>query len=321
MKKNHLLTLVKASVSILLMWYLFTYRISFDELHNSVVSINISMIALAIFTFTLSCAAGALQWKTILRLAGIKTPATEVFRLYFVGLFFNNFLPANVGGDAVKIFDLGKSTGDPVKVFCGTLLDRLIGLLALTLLALLAVIVAFVFEVELPAVEPLLLALVVWAVLLVVLLSKRVGTLVRNIFKSIKLGIIAEKLDQFTVEFRLYRTQLSELSGVLLLAGGVQFLRIMTHVFFAVGIGLVLTGVQVLQLFVLIPMLGILIALPISIGGLGVREMAAGSLFVALGVVATTSDAVAMELGTWFVQVLVSLSGGILFLIGIKKEK
>jgi len=108
---------------------------------------------------------------------------------------------------------------------------------------------------------------------------------------------------------------------VLILAGGVQFLRIMTHVFFALGIGLLLTGVQVLQLFVLVPMLGILIALPISIGGLGVREMAAGSLFVALGVVATTSDAVAMELGTWFVQVLVSLSGGVLFFIGIKKEK
>ncbi|MBT3317436.1 flippase-like domain-containing protein [bacterium] len=321
MNKKHFQTFLKAAISVLLMWYLFTYRISVDELMDSVVSVNLSMIALAVFTFALSCAAGALQWQTILRLAGIKTPAAEVFRLYFVGLFFNNFLPANVGGDAVKIFDLGKSTGDPVKVFCGTLLDRLIGLLALTLLALLAVVVAIVVEVDLPAIEPLLFALVVWAALLVVLLSKRVGALVRNILRSIKLGIIAEKLDQFTIEFRLYRTRLSELSGVLLLAGGVQFLRIMTHVFFALGIGLVLNGVQVLQLFVLVPMLGILIALPISIGGLGVREMAAGSLFVALGVVATTSDAVAMELGTWLVQVLVSLSGGVLFFIGMKKEK
>jgi glycosyltransferase 2 family protein len=321
LNKKHLQTLLKATVSILLMAYLFKYQISFSELQKSVVSLNYAMITLAISTFAVSCFGGAMQWKTILRLAGVGTPVKEIIRLYFVGLFFNNFLPANVGGDAVKIFDLGKTTGDPVKVFCGTLLDRLIGLLALTLLALFAVIASIVSGVALPAIEPLILALVAWIVLLVILLSRRAGNFVRDFLKTIKLGSVAHKLEQFTAEFVLYRKSLIELSGVLLLASAVQLLRILTHVFFAIGIGLVLSGEQVLQLFVLVPMLGILIALPISIGGLGVREMAAGSLFVALGVVATTSDAVAMELGTWLVQVFVSLSGGILFFIGVKEKQ
>ena len=40
-------------------------------------------------------------------------PAGEIRRLYFIGLFFNNFLPANIGGDAYKIVDLGRRENGP----------------------------------------------------------------------------------------------------------------------------------------------------------------------------------------------------------------
>ena len=36
---------------------------------------------------------------------------TKLGRLYYIGLFFNNFLPGSVGGDVIRIYYLGKTTG------------------------------------------------------------------------------------------------------------------------------------------------------------------------------------------------------------------
>lgn len=312
---------LKAAISIFLLIYLFKTKVSLPELVDSIHAVNYLMLSVALATFVVSCVAGALQWNSILRMAGVTTPASEIVRLYFIGLFFNNFLPANIGGDAVKIFDLGKTTGKPVKVFCGTLLDRVIGLLALNIFALVAVFLSIIFEIDLPKYELLVVSFFAWSVILSILLSQRAGLIAIKFLQQIKLLAISQRLEQFRSEFKLYREQVSGLLVVLLIALGVQLLRILTHLFFAAGIGLVFSGTQLLQLFVLIPMLGILIALPISIGGLGVREMAAGTLFVSLGVVATASDAVAMELGTWIIQVIVSLIGGFFFLTGKRKLK
>ena len=63
-------------------------------------------------------------------------------------------------------------------------------------------------------------------------------------------------------------------------------------------------------------LLGILIALPVSLNGLGLREVAAAELFVTSGVVAMDSQAVAVEFLAYLAQVLVSLAGGVFFLVG-----
>ena len=55
--------------------------------------------------------------------------------IYWVGLFFNNFLPGNVGGDLVKVSDVAVNTGNVARTVAGTLLDRMLGLCALVFVA------------------------------------------------------------------------------------------------------------------------------------------------------------------------------------------
>jgi hypothetical protein len=61
------------------------------------------------------------------------------------------------------------------------------------------------------------------------------------------------------------------------------------------------------EFFVIIPVLAVLLALPISIGGIGVRESAAVELFGHVGVAG--APAVGMQVTVFLLQILVTLPG------------
>lgn len=54
---------------------------------------------------------------------------------HYIGIYFNNFLPAMIGGDSAKIYYLGKQQGY-LSTTTSVFLDRFLGFLALTLIAL-----------------------------------------------------------------------------------------------------------------------------------------------------------------------------------------
>ena len=320
MNRRRLILLMKTAISIALIAVL-VQRISGDDLWRTLRDPEWGWLCAAVLVFGLSALGGAVQWTWILDIPGISVSRREMIRLYFIGLFFNNFLLGNVGGDAVKIYDLGRRRQRTVGVLCGTLLDRVIGLSGLTLLAMLAFPAALLLDLSLPPFAPLLVAMAVWLAALVVLLSRRVNRLLRRLLAATPLNGLIERTADFRSEFEIYRRNRMRLARVGLLTLLVQALRIVTHVLVALGLGLAMDPGRVLQLFVLIPLLGILVALPISINGLGVREMAAAGLFVSVGVVAGEADAVAMEALAYVAMVLVSLGGGVLFLLGSRAAR
>jgi uncharacterized protein (TIRG00374 family) len=59
-----------------------------------------------------------------------------MIKLYFVGSFFNNFLPTSIGGDAYKIFKLGEKISSKTHAFTATFLERFIGMFALVIISL-----------------------------------------------------------------------------------------------------------------------------------------------------------------------------------------
>lgn len=307
--------LLRAAVSAVLV-ALLLQRIPLDTVRASLADPDPLWLGAAVGVFAVSVLGGALQWAWILRRSGLRTPVAEMIRLYLVGMFFNNFLLGNVGGDAVKVVDLGRREGRTGAVLGATALDRLLGLLALTVLALGTLVLARAFRTELPPVLPLLLALAVWAACLAVLFSRRLGALATRLLARLPWEAPARLATGFLDEVRRHRAAPGWLLRVFLLALAVQFLRVATHLFCAWALGVDLAGVRILQLFVLVPLLGILISLPVSLNGLGLREMAAAGLFVSVGVTATEADAVAVEFTAYLVQVLVSLVGGALFLSG-----
>ena len=309
-----LIFVAKLVVSAGMMWFVLS-QLSLAEIKDAMTEPHWGWLIAALAVYGLSALAGAQQWAWILRAAGITAPAREIRRLYFIGLFFNNFLPANIGGDAYKIIDLGRREHRPLGVFCATLMDRLIGLSALTALAVVVLVGAAVAKVPLPNTALMMIpVLVLLFVVLALLLSRRLGTMLPGWLRRLGVHKIADQAARVTEEFGRYRHQVRFMNGIFAFSVFVQLLRMATHLLVALGLGYALTGTQMVQLLVLVPMLAISLTLPVTINGIGLRESVSAQLLVFAGLAGP--QAVAMEVAAYLVQVVFSLQGGALLWLG-----
>ncbi len=303
--------LLKITVSVGLIAILL-YRISPGRLLDHLGNLDPVWIAVAVAIFLASSLLGALQWHLLLSAGGVKIPLSRTFSLYFTGLFFNNLLPTNVGGDAYKIYDVVRTGYDPHKVFAITLLDRVIGITGLCLLALAASLSLFFSG---GSTDIGLYALVFAgcvAPILALGLSRRISTPVRRTLSRIRLWGIGERLEMVFSHLGSFRSFPSLLGRVIALTLTIQALRIATHLAVAAALGIHPGTRDMLHFFVFVPLLGLIMMLPISINGLGLREGAGILLFTRIGLL--EEEAFLMEFITYVVMVGVSLIGGGLFL-------
>src|SRR5947209_10171924 len=74
----------------------------------------------------------ALRWQILLRVQKIYLSFPRITGLFFIGMFYNQFLPGGTGGDIIKSYLLLKETpGKTAGALLAVVFDRLIGLVAL----------------------------------------------------------------------------------------------------------------------------------------------------------------------------------------------
>lgn len=76
------------------------------------------------------------RWQQVLRLLGVETPLRRPVALVMLGHFINQALPATLGGDAVRIWLLSREMPRPGIALFSVVIERLIGMVGLLLLAL-----------------------------------------------------------------------------------------------------------------------------------------------------------------------------------------
>ena len=74
----------------------------------------------------------ALRWQIVLRGMGVDVPYGDAVRQYLIGIFFSNLMPTAIGGDAAKVYYLGRQAGY-VEVGASVLVDRFLGFLWLAI--------------------------------------------------------------------------------------------------------------------------------------------------------------------------------------------
>jgi uncharacterized protein (TIRG00374 family) len=304
--KQVLIALAKLAVTIGLVW-LFLNRIEWTDLRTTFASANVRYLGLAVILFALSNLLGALQWGQLLNAQGISLPARTVVTLYFVGVFFNNFLVSNIGGDAVRIYDLKRLTGKGLSGFAATFLDRFIGLFTLICFS----VFAYAFSPELWGMALWIPILALGVVLLAVLcfgFSRRLSGLALRLGSRVLPARAVAFMDDVRQAFILYRHAYGMLVKVSALAVGVQLCRV--SVYYAVGAAMAQT-VGFASYVVFIPLIAIVAAIPVSFGGIGVRENMGVLLLGRVGMEPAPALAV-MFLG-YLAGIVASLAGGIAF--------
>lgn len=215
-----------------------------------------------------------LRWRVLLIAQGARPGLRFLVQGYMTAVFFNNILPSTIGGDTLRIYDSWQLIGSRSRAVAVIVLDRLVGVLALALYAVVALTLAPRFPSDLGPVRLWLgagvigILAVVWVVFFAPRrLPGRAGT----------------ALDAY----RGNRTALAHALGLsVLLQGNV----ILFYFLLAQSLDF---SVSAVAYFIAIPIALVLMAVPISINGIGIRENAFAFLFGAYGVSAAEAVALA----------------------------
>lgn len=110
-------------------------KINMKDLGQVLLHVKISYIFLATMAFILSKVVSSFRLNRFLLDEKIELSEKFNLKLYWLGMYYNLFLPGGIGGDGYKVYLLNKLTGIKVKfVLRAIFMDRVSGLLALVCL-------------------------------------------------------------------------------------------------------------------------------------------------------------------------------------------
>jgi uncharacterized protein (TIRG00374 family) len=141
--KNTLSFIIKAIVSIALIWYLLSIT-EFSAVIASLKSASPFWLLLSFITLIIGKIITSYRWQVLLKAQNIDIPLRFLIGSVFVGQFFNSFLPTTIGGDAMRAYDTAERSKQSTKSVVSVFADRLIGVFALALLAVFALGIGFV---------------------------------------------------------------------------------------------------------------------------------------------------------------------------------
>jgi glycosyltransferase 2 family protein len=301
-------TLVRVAAGLLLI-ALVVRQIGVGALWSMLAEVQLGWLAVAGALVVVMTITSTYRWMLLLEAVGLRVPFREALRLYLVGLFASNFLPSSVGGDVVKVWMLGRSTGRTPAAAASAIADRVTGGWALGAAALVAIPaggsgVWYLW----PSVA--LLALVMGAASLLLFRPDWVGA-TGDWCERRGWPRAAGALRQGAEALGAYRNQPGTLVVVLLWA------MLFQGVVAGVNYGLLRALGQSLSPMACFGYTALILAatlVPISIGGLGVREATSVQLFGLAGV--SAQAAVGASLLYLAVVAVVSLPGGLAWIQG-----
>lgn len=307
--RARMLLALKVAVSgALLTWLVHTMlaRDGVEGLTERLAALDWGWIVVAIAVHLGAALAGTLRWRELLRARELELPLGWLLRTFLIGRFFGAFTPSTTGLDGYRGIEVARRTGQTATSASVIVIEKLFGLVGMAVVC--AALLPF----------GLVQRLGPTAVLVAVGMATIAGLglfLVASPERAAAIG----KLAPGPIRGRVVKLA-GALSGAGLRGGTViraLSLGVVTHLclsatFVASGRAL---GVEVglLELLSVGNAIVLAVLLPVSVGGVGVREGTAVLLLAGAGV--ATTDAVLLALLSYLTGQVPALLGGVLLLL------
>jgi len=301
--RKYLNPLLKIGVSVgLLAWVL--PRIGLAEIWHEIQSVHLGWLGLAFPLCVLGTALRAYRWQALLLGLGLQMPTGRLIKLYFVGTFFNTFLPSGFGGDMVRVLELARDSRRAHEATGTVLVDRLTGILVLLAMALLALpfslnLISLVLAagIAVLAIGGLLGG---WLLFQQQLLGRVIGFIPGGLPFGIKRQVK-----------KLYAAICGPGPEAIRQALGISMAFNVLLIFLNYSIALsVGVDVSLSYFFLFVPLTSLALMVP-TVGGLGAREWAYTELWPQVGVGA--AEAGAMSLLNYAVNAATGVIGGVIY--------
>jgi len=297
---------LKILVSGALIWYVLG-DIDFDSAINQIQNADLRILSLAVVVFYCQLLIGALRWQAVNKAIGALMSFRDALRLFFIGMFFNQALPGGTGGDAVRVYLAYKGGLEMRGALNGVMLERVAAVAALVLLVDIA---QPFFQMRITAEDA------DWVASSAILLTLgAVGGLalimtVDRFFRNFLKYKIIRGLSYLSSDTRAVFLNPKHLFFVTLwgLVGHIN-LSICVYII-ALSLSLDVTLIDCLML---VPPVLLIVAIPISIGGWGVREYAMVAAFGLIGIPKEGATVLSVLVG--LIGIVISMPGGLVWLL------
>ena len=306
MNRKQFFNILKIVVSISLLTFIFS-TIDLRAFLEVIKQANPWWLLAALITMMIGVVLRAFRWRILLEAIGVSVSIGELTAIYFIGFLFNNLLPSGLGGDAIRMLELNRHSERGSDTVTSVVVDRFLGLSALQAIALVALLTNW--GVVPATVAYFTVAIFVGGLVIGYLLINR--PLYLNLRQHLKpfryltdikfIGNLFESFQRYPLP-ALGRSYL------------VSFLFNITLITMYTFIGWALSApVSLIQFAIIVPITSLVLLIPISFAGLGVREEAFRRLYGQIGVLPEV--AVAMSLLIYIIgNVCTGLVGGALYL-------
>lgn len=307
MSKKWLLLIPKVLISAALIVFVLS-KVDLASAQARLLDVAPAMLAAAVGVFLLQYVACGLRWRAVLEPLGARIPFLRVLRLFYVGNFFHQTLPASVGGDAVRTYLVYRDGATLRAAIHAIMLERVATVAALVFLVAL---VQPVFQARVGEAAGGWLGPVAAVGALAVIAGIALISRLDRVPQTWRRGRIMAALANLAVDTRAIFFSPGSAARVIGFAGlGHANLALGVFVL-ARGLGLDVDLIDCIALF--LPVL-LITALPISIAGWGVRE---GGMVYAFGLIGVApADALVLSVLYGFFTLVLALPGGLVWLAG-----
>jgi uncharacterized membrane protein YbhN (UPF0104 family) len=137
---------LKVALSGVALYFVFK-KVDFQDVKEEVLKANYLYIFLALILFNFSKILSAFRLNHFFKSVGCHISEKYNLRLYYIGMFYNLFLPGGIGGDGYKVYLLNKHKKTKVKdLISATIIDRFSGLAALVFLTIILIFFSTVYQ-------------------------------------------------------------------------------------------------------------------------------------------------------------------------------
>ncbi|WP_413560225.1 lysylphosphatidylglycerol synthase transmembrane domain-containing protein [Bdellovibrio sp. HCB209] len=277
--KNIALQLLKILFSAgIIYWLVQSGKLNFAALRNLLTP---GIILLSFAIILLNGLLTSERWRMLVKSQGIPAKAWPSFKLTLIGQFFNFAMPGGVGGDVIKAFYFTRDNpGTKVVAVTSVLMDRVLGMYAMILMALVVMFYDFQHVETVSTLMTLFWFILTLAIVFTIALGLVFSTKIyeTNLLKRIIRKLpLAEKFMKLYESLHLYGNHLPRIIQVIVLS----LLSQSASIVFLYMVGQVSGYSEIpLKTYFLVAPLGFMAtAIPISPAGVGVGQAAFYFLF------------------------------------------
>lgn len=307
MHRKKLANLLKIMVSLGLIALLLS-QIGIGETVGVFSRARLSYLSVGLAFFLTGIVIKTFRWQILLGALGLLVPIKELIALNFIGFLFNNILPSGIGGDVVKMYELSRDSQRGAESVNAVFVDRVVGLVVAQALAIVAAVIGHGLVSREIIVVTVVLFLLSLTAMWMLLQERLWEVLLRRLpfLSSWQGGRWEARIRRLYTSLRAYDR--SAIQRALLISLVFNFTLIAANYFAAKAFAV---DISLWYFWIFVPITSVVTMIPLSLGGLGIREIGYVTLFTQAGV--PEQVAFSMSLTIYIFTLISGLIGGVLY--------